>query len=356
MRIFITGSSGYVGEMLIERLIGREDVEEIIGLDVTDTKDELKQNKKYTFILGNMADATWQDAVAKHNPDVVIHTAWWIRDWYFNRKEHYRWNVVGSERVFDFVFSHPSVKKLIYFSTVSSYGALKENKADALFTEDMPFRKVPYNYAEEKRFVEIALEKKFNEAKEKSGDRVPRVAILRPAAITGPRGRYLRNRFGLQSALAGNLEGGIAYKLVTLLTAVVPATKTWFRQFIHEDDVQGIIERITFGDYQHEYEAFNIAPPGNIVTAKDMAISVKKKVFYLHPYVIRLAFFFTWNLSFGKIPTSRGSWKFYSYPLIVDGTKITKLLGYNYITDSYHAFKDTAGYYEQFLPESIRNK
>ncbi len=349
MKLFITGASGYVGEMLVERFLERPDVTEIIGLDIVDASEKLKQNNKFTFILGNMADDVWQEEVAKHNPDVVVHTAWQIRDWFFNRKEHYRWNVTGSEKIFDFVFSHTSVKKLVYFSTVSSYGALKSNKVDGLFTEDMHFRKVDYNYAEEKRIVEVALEKKFKHAKEKLGESIPKVAILRPAAITGPRGRYLRNRFGLQSALSGNLKGGLAYKFVTLLTAVVPATRTWFRQFIHEDDVYGIVERISFGDYNFTYEAFNISPTGKIVDSKDMAESVGKKVLYLHPYIVRFAFFFTWTLSLGKIPTSKGAWKFYSYPLIVDGSKITKLLGYNYFCDSYNAFRNTAGFYEKFL-------
>ncbi len=100
----------------------------------------------------------------------------------------------------------------------------------------------------------------------------------------------MRIRFGLQSALQGNLKGGFVNKLITTLTSWVPATKGWVRQFIHEDDVSDIIMKLTFDAPEQEYDVFNITPTGEPVYAEDMANAVGKRILPIHPWMARLAF------------------------------------------------------------------
>lgn len=68
----------------------------------------------------------------------------------------------------------------------------------------------------------------------------------------------------------------------------------------------------------------------------------------------RLAFFVMWHVSRGHIPTAPGSWKGYSYPIAVDGSKVERVLGMSYTASSYDAFYYTNGRYEHVVPKHAR--
>lgn len=347
--VFVTGAAGYVGTMLVRRLAARKDVERVIGLDKEPVPDLIKDEPKLTYLQTNLADEGWEVQVGALAPDIVIHTAWQIREIYGNRPLSWKWNVEGSERVFRFAYASENVKRLIHFSTVASYGAFATNTIEHRFTEDEPFRKTDYLYAEEKRVAEERLEACFRDAARK----VP-TAVVRPAAITGPRGRYMRIRFGLQAALAGQLKDSFAYRLVSLMTRFVPVTPKWVRQFIHEDDVVNLVELLAFSAPKETYEVFNICPPGPVVLGNDMAAAVGKKAITIQPWMARLPFAFLWHATRGRIPTAKGSWKGYSYPIAVDGSKLTRAYGYEYRYPSLDAFRYTDGEYEAFVPKELR--
>lgn len=347
--VLVTGAAGYVGSMLVRRFAARDDVERVIGLDKEPVPDLIKAEAKLVYIESNTADDGWEEKVAGYAPTIVIHTAWQIREIYGNRPLTWKWNIDGSDRVFRFAYDTPSVQRLVHFSTVASYGALASNTVEYRFTENDPFRKTDYLYAEEKRITEAHLEAIFAGAERK----VP-TAIVRPAAITGPRGRYMRIRFGLQAALAGQLKDSFVYRLVSMMTRFVPVTPKWVRQFIHEDDVVNLVELLAFSTPKGDYEVFNICPPGDVVLGKDMAEAVGKKALMIEPWMARLPFAFLWHATRGKIPTAKGSWKGYSYPIAVDGSKLTDVYGYQYQYPSLDAFRYTDGEYEAFVPEEQR--
>lgn len=346
--ILITGAAGYIGAMLVEQFAKRDDIECIIGIDKEPMPDNFQSEPKLIYLHLNTAD-DWEYQVRAHHPTIVIHTAWQIREMYGDWATEWKWNIGGSDKVFEFALGESSVKRLVYFSTVASYGAYPSNTIEHRYTEDEPFRKTDYLYAEEKRIAEERLKEKY----EKS-DKHTAVAIVRPAAVTGPRGRFMRIRFGLQSALSGQLEGSLVYRLISTMVAFVPTTPKWLRQFIHEDDVVGIIERLAFGEKAGDYEIFNICPPGAVVYGADMAKAVGKHQLSIYPWMVRIPFFFFWHLTRGKIPTGRGAWKSYSYPIAVDGSKVTRELGYTYRYAGPDAFQYTYGRYEAYVPERSR--
>ncbi len=350
--VFITGAAGYVGTMLVRRFAQREDVLRIIGVDKEERPELLADIEKLTWITANLADGSWQEQVRAAAPTIVIHAAWQIREMYGEQHTQWQWNIDGSDAVFDLAFGTPSVGRLVHFSTVASYGARPDNEIEHRFKEEDGFRVSDYLYAEEKRVAEEHLERKYAEAKAKGS--AVEVAIVRPAAITGPRGRYMRIRFGLQAALSGQLKESFIHRLISLMVSFVPITKKWCRQFIHEDDVVAIIELLAFSPLKRPYDAFNICPPGPVVTGMDMARAVGKKAVRVHPYLIRFAFFVMWHLSRGRVPTSRGGWKSYSYPIAVTGEKLTQEYGYHYGYQSYDAFYYTDGLYESYVPAELK--
>jgi nucleoside-diphosphate-sugar epimerase len=354
-KVLITGASGYVGALLVRDFLAREDVGSVLAIDKEPISPLYSESDRLTFIQANLADTdAWVSRAVAYEPHVVIHTAWQIREMYGKQDVQWKWNIGGSDAVFDFAFSQQSVEKLIHFSTVASYGAYSTNTIEHRFTEEQQFRESDYLYAEEKRIAEEHLQKKYERAQERDVH-VPRVAIVRPAAITGPRGRYARIRFGLQAALSGQLKENVVHRIVSGLVSFVPVTKKWLRQFIHEDDVVAIITVLSFTELKTPYEAFNICPPGDPVLGPDMAKAVNKKMIRVHPYLIRIVFFFAWHLSQGRIPTSRGGWKSYSYPIAVDGSKITRMYGYQYMYASKDAFVKKEGRYMKDLEEQTKN-
>jgi nucleoside-diphosphate-sugar epimerase len=129
----------------------------------------------------------------------------------------------------------------------------------------------------------------------------------------------------------------------------VPATSGWVRQFIHEDDVTDIVTKFTFEDTDWEYNVFNMTPTSEPVFAQDMAQAVGKKVLPIQPWMVRFAFFFFWHATRGRIPTCPGSWRFYSYPLLMSGEKLAQVYQCKYT--SRDAFQYTDGRYEDWVPE-----
>lgn len=340
--ILITGASGYVGAMLVDQFSKRDDVEKIIGLDKDSAPALIRDNPKLVFVQSNTSDEGWEEKVAPYAPDVVIHTAWQIRCFYGNAAKAWKWNVEGSQRVFNFALRTPSIKRLVHFSTASLYGAFAENTLTHYFKEDEPMREKEYLYGVEKGQAEVDLNALRDELKP-----LAHIYVVRPAAITGPRGRAMHYRFGLQSALSGTLKGSFLYSIIRTLVSFVPSTPGWCRQFVHEDDVADIVAKLAFDPIDSAYEIFNLAPPGPPVFPKDMAKAVGKRAVNMPIPLIRFAYFLFWHLTRGKIPTAPGSWRFYSYPLVMDGTKVPKLLGYRYRMESKDAFVRNEGRYAQ---------
>ena len=282
--------------------------------------------------------------MAKYNPDIVVHTAWQIRELYGKKELQNKWNINGSHQVFDFVFNNPSVKKFIHFGSVASYGALASSTSTYLIPETVPLRKTGYLYADEKRISEEMLVNIHTTYINKD-HLIPQIYVIRPASITGPYGRT-RTKFSLQSILRGTANDTMLSRTISKLMSFMPITENWSRQFVHEDDIVAIIEHLSFTPNNQDYGVYNACPPGDVISGQEMPKMLGKKAINIPPSLIRIVFFFAWHITRGRIPTPKGSWRTYSYAVCVDGTKISEEQGYTYKFLTREAFLTDTGEYK----------
>jgi UDP-glucose 4-epimerase len=333
MNIFVTGAAGYIGGMLAERFLDESKIKNVMALDIKPAPEFFPiSHKKVTWIQHNLGDEGWEEKILRIGmPDVLIHCAYIIRQQYGknDRAWQYKSNIIAADRVFDFVFKN-NIKRLIHYSTAASYGAFLSNSPDKKFKEDDGFRETNYLYAEEKRLIEDKLKSVFEELNPKT-----QVLIIRPAAVSGPRGQFMYDRFGLLYAVKEGFP-------------VVPVT--WpesARQFIHEDDIWEASKFMSFGGVDDQYEVFNLAPEDYFLL-KDLAKEIGKPVVRIPVWLGRFAYGSMWHLSRGKIPTPPTGINSYSYPVILDGSKITNL-DFKYRYSGKDALKAKSGYYMKYV-------
>lgn len=327
--ILITGAAGYIGAMLCDQFSRAPELQKIIAIDLLPQPELLRGNDKIVWITADLSGSSWQRIADKYQPEVVIHCAWQIKELYGKRDLQRKLNIDGSRNLFTFAFRTPSVKKIIHFSTVSAYGAFAHNKLENRFTEEHPLLESQYLYAKEK----IEAEKILTEIYNASG-RSKQVFVVRPASITGPRGRKSVGKKGL------------LYMLDKVLPFVPVASGSWTRQYAHEDDVTDFIGLLTFNDIRDHkgYDALNLSA-GDYVFGRDMARIFKKSVLPVLPFLVRVAFFCAWHGTRGKIPTGRGAWKYFCYSIPVSGEKAARDYGFEYSYNSKEALEKNEGRY-----------
>lgn len=328
MKILITGSSGYIGSLLVSSWLSNPEIEKIIAIDSKEPKPLYsKNNPKIQFIKSDIADADLDSINEKI--DAVVHTAYIIRKPYSRKgaQNQERSNFGGAENVFNFAFKN-NTSKLIHFSSVAVYGANSENSLDRKFTESDPIGETQIAYGVDKAIIERKLEnmiRKFNPSSKvgsASGGKT-QVISIRLGSVTGPFLKNVVKKSGLQSYLR--------------VFPFVPVTHDeGARQFIHEDDVVNAINFFLEDKIKDKYSIFNLAPEGYL-TFKDMANLSNKITLKIPKPLAKLAFNLMWHLSLGKIPSAPGTINSYSYPILVDGSKVSKI-GFEYKYNSKEAF------------------
>ena len=329
MRIILTGASGYLGSQLMDLWLRDERIEEIIAIDLKDPKFLFERdNPKVRFIQKNIADIDFEKEIAEPEKiDAVVHAAYLIRTPYFNRQEHLRSNIFGAENIFKFTLNN-KVPKLIHFSTVAVYGAKKENSLDIPFRENDPIKEDKIAYGKDKKEIEKILwdlNQKYQNQSETE------ISVLRIGSVSGPFGKFVIGKKGLQSFLRG------------VLPFIPIIGESSARQFVHEDDIVDAVNFCLFTNLENRYNIFNLAPNG-FLTFREIAKILNKKVLKLPKFFLRMIFWLTWRLSLGKIPTPPFVVNSYAYPIFVDGLKICSK-GFNYKYTGRDAFLSLKGRY-----------
>ena len=75
------------------------------------------------------------------------------------------------------------------------------------------------------------------------------IVVLRLASVSGPRGRFGLNRYGLLSTIAGGFP------------FLICGRPDWGRQYLHEDDLIDVVSMLVHLPPTAGYQVFNVSPP-----------------------------------------------------------------------------------------------
>lgn len=322
-RILVVGAAGYIGRMICDQFCSAPTVREIVAIDMLPMPNLLKRKKKLKWIESNLRDDAWKELVDKSAPEVVIYTAW---DFQSERE-----NLESLERFFEFCFLSPSVKKIIYLSSTLPYGAVEENDKNRFFAEGEIFRENEYSYAVLKKDAEAILARAYS-----GSNRTKSVFVLRPGIVSGPLGFSM------------NEHTEPIMKMFSSLPYIFDPGEDYGIQCVHEDDLVDLVGVLTFNGVPFRgYEVFNVAAR-DILSVDDLAALIDKWVFkipgLLLPLVVSVL-----GMKLGGELSKKGSWRYLSYPVFVDNSKIEKKLKFDFLYSGREALEGKRGRYDYLL-------
>ncbi|MCK5306113.1 MAG: NAD(P)-dependent oxidoreductase [Candidatus Omnitrophica bacterium] len=169
MNIFITGSSGFIGKHLIEKLISRKNV--VTGYDVT---EPAISSELFKHIDGNICDKdSLINALNQKRYDIIIHLAAKHHDFGVSEDEFFEVNEGGTKNLTK-AADACGVKNFLFFSSVAVYGDRSKPVMDDAVCEPASF------YGKSK----LAAEKVLEEWTAVNNERV--VNVIRPVVVFGP--------------------------------------------------------------------------------------------------------------------------------------------------------------------------
>ena len=340
MNIVITGTAGYIGGMLADQYSQQDDIECVICIDKDPQPDWLQNNNKLHWIQAHLLNDEWEHELSQwDNVQVVIHCAWQIRDWYGKRSLVREWNIESARRVFDYVFNNPSVQCMVYFSSIAQFGAVRSNTVERRFTEESPTRLTGYCYADDKYEVDQLLQEMYVQ----SGSHIP-VTVIKPSTVTGPRGRVGVGKFSLAAALSSDADKSQIPWIIRLMLSFMPIVGRWTRQFVHEDDITDVVSIGAFTSRPEGIQEY-IVSPHDIIKGRDMSRMMGKIGVWVPGWAAACVFWIAWHTTRGRVPTAPHVWRYFAYPICVDGSKTERELRHEYRYTSQQAISELQGRY-----------
>jgi UDP-glucose 4-epimerase len=291
MKVAITGITGYLGQILCKRLEKDKSIKKIIGIDVK----EPPGSKKLTFIKRDIRDAAIKSDLK--GCDVLVHLAFVVMPVRKSDEEIDSINVDGSKNVFR-AAADSGIKKIIYTSSVASYGSWPDNPVP--IKESWPRRpQKEFYYAKTKAMVENWLDEFESQ--------YPDIAVirLRPHIFVGPSVNNLANEWFSQKIMAA-IKGSKQYL-----------------QLVWDEDV---VDAIILSLKKDVRGAFNIAPD-DWLDIQEVAGILNKPVITIPFRVAYLIAKVAWTLHLSEFfhPVWLAGIR---YPIVADNSKAKKELGW----------------------------
>jgi len=260
MIVAVTGICSGLGTALLPKLQQETSIEKIIGIDLAEYKGDSKKIEYYKVDVRDKAGIKR----ALYKVDVIIHLAFIVIPKKLpSLQEIYDINVNGSKNVFS-VAAKKGVSKIIYLSSQSVYGHVKE--CPRIVKEEAPrlgIKTTNFYYSHTKALVEEFLDQ-FKQ-------NYPHIAVirLRPPIITGP---HFMENLGL-------------FKMAGKRFVIHPFHRKnrFALQLIHENDLTDIMIKVIKKDIRGAYNVGGrILPDFRILYDKYGVLSIPLPTFLLN--------------------------------------------------------------------------
>lgn len=305
--IMVTGCSGYLGGLLLRRLLDHPLVARVVGLDVIPL--DMPANPKFRFVFADIRDEyLLRSVLEEEGVDVVFHLA--FRNAQSPHDVRAReTNVHGTLVVLEAADKSPRVRKLVIAGSTAAYGARRGNPR--LLSESHSLRASGLAYAVHKRRIEEELAKAMPQVR-----RSLQVAVLRLCTVVGPSER----------------PGGPVRRFCGLPCAVSVLGRPGRLQFLSETDAADAFSRAL--EAAELRGAFNVVPDDSVTMAEICRGLGKWRLPV--PYTLLWLGLFLGRRLFGTtIP--EGVAGYLAYPVVASNKKLKEALGFSFAHGSLEA-------------------
>ncbi|MEY3013705.1 MAG: hypothetical protein RIT45_2440 [Pseudomonadota bacterium] len=288
--VVITGIAGRLGQLLTRRL-HREEGVKVIGIDRRHFHRRPKDVEHHRIDIRRKAT---EDIFRTHRVETIYHLGL-MHDPRQGQGEHFSWNVVGTQRIFEFAQRY-NVPKVVLVSSADVYGPQSDNPA--FLSEDSPLLGA-------QRFPQIRDLISVDMLAQSYFWKVPELetVVLRPVHILG----------GVKNAMSNYLR----MARPPMLFGFDP-----MMQVLHEEDMASAIVAAALPGVRG---VFNVVGPDAVPLSKLVELSGRRPIQLLHPIapaIARQAF----ALRLIDAPSAELDWL--RYAVTLDGSRIRGLLGY----------------------------
>ncbi|MFH1538222.1 MAG: NAD-dependent epimerase/dehydratase family protein [bacterium] len=303
----VTGVSGYYGSVLLRYLSEAEQWAKIVGIDIK------KPKKQYPFLdfrKMDIRDPDLEDVLKDEGIDTVAHLAFPTNVFASDRKVR-DINISGARNMLD-CSVRAGVKKFVYISSTTAYGAFPEN--EDFVDEAQPIRATPdFFYTRDK----VEIEKMMEEYRGKNKN--IKFVVIRPSIITGEAIHHI-------------------FLLILRILYFIPAPAgvNPMLQAVHEDDLARATWLLLSSDCEGTY---NITGDGGVPVREFFRMLGKRPLPISGVWIRKRAKHLE---KLGITVPIAGMIDLLSYPWTVSNEKIKKEFDFVFEYDSRAAFQEFA--------------
>ncbi|MHB9033911.1 MAG: NAD-dependent epimerase/dehydratase family protein [Anaerolineae bacterium] len=320
LRIAVTGSSGFVGQVVIKQLTADPEVEAIFAIDIAPSSD----HPKVTWIKADVRDPALGGILKQAAINALAHLAF-IIEARGNPERMYDVNVNGTANVLK-AAAEAHVDRFLMMSSLAIYGAWPDNP-DLLTEECLPRPNPEDAYGQHKLKAEWMCHAFAEEHPEVA------MAIIRPCGIMGP-----------------HISANYILSMVKAPFLPLPRRARGSAQFIHVDDVARLTVLLL---KQRARGIYNAAEPSTLPW-RSIYERLGRPVIALPRWFLNRMLAFLWRLKL--LPVIPVQMEMVSYPAVLSGDRARTVFGFQARYNIQTTLDQTLESLHQLIPVKRRRK